>query len=204
MPPHNPRSCPSRPEGRRRCRSAGSPGKPHGRPRHLCGAQPDAARHKGGQQHDQQRPEIVDQVRLGGRRQAQGDEIKRMIGEQPRDREEPERERRIRSEKRRVPPVPKAKCCRLRTPRRTSSPAAGMEEPIATIRSGRQAFPTSPPPKRRSASPCGSMAPISTGQDSPTDLSPWLRDPPPRWPVPECRGAADTATSGKPKIFTSR
>jgi len=56
----------------------------------MARAQP-LARLRSREKYDQQRPEIGDQARLGGRRAAQGGEIERMIAEESADPDEPDR-----------------------------------------------------------------------------------------------------------------
>ena len=58
----------------------------------MADAQP-LARQQRGKQHDQQRPQIGDQARLGRRRPPQRGEVKRVIAEQPADADQPDRPR---------------------------------------------------------------------------------------------------------------
>ncbi len=63
---------------------------PQRRPGDVPPAQP-LARQQGGEQHDQQRPGVVDQVGLDRRREAQRHEEDEVIAEQPADAEQPDR-----------------------------------------------------------------------------------------------------------------
>ena len=59
----------------------------------MCFARKPLARQQAGEQHDQERPEIIDQSGFGRRRQPQRGEIERMIAEQAADTERPDRRR---------------------------------------------------------------------------------------------------------------
>ena len=65
-------------------------GKAQRRADDMARAQP-LARQQRREQHDQQRPEICDEARFGGRRAAQRGEIERVIAEQAADPDEPDR-----------------------------------------------------------------------------------------------------------------
>ena len=91
-PAHSPARSRRRSSTPRPKASSGDAGEAQQRAHQMRPAQPLAGQRRG-QQHDQQRPEIVDQVRLGRRRELERGEIERVVAEQAADAEQPDRRR---------------------------------------------------------------------------------------------------------------